>query len=101
VLSTQATNLNQRIQGNVGVNQATEEQLFSSLQADINSMSSTGSSVAARALALSPAGYPGNQGELSTLKVELGDSANLPTAGHQEVTNISTCLADDQTSQTC
>ncbi len=101
VLSTQATNLGQTIQANVGVNQATEEQILGNLQADINSMKSTGSSIAARALALSPSGYPGNQGELSSLKVQLGDSASLPTSGHGDVTSISNCLNDDQTSQAC
>ena len=40
VLSTQATNLGQTIQANVGVNQATEEQILGNLQADINSMKS-------------------------------------------------------------
>jgi hypothetical protein len=101
VLGTQASSLSTRIEANVGVNQAAESQMLGNLQGDIASMNSTGTSVAARALALSPSGYPGNQGELASLKSELSASSSLPTWGHQDVTSISTCLADDQTSQTC
>jgi hypothetical protein len=101
LLSTQAASLSTRIQANVGVNQANEEQTLGNLQGDITSMNSTGSSVAAQALALSPSGFPGNQGEMASLNSELSASSGLPTSGHQEVASISTCLADDQVPQTC
>ena len=106
LLTDQYTSLNKRVQANIGLNeitnQTTEGTLLNDLLGDISSMNSIGSSVAAQALALSPSGYPGNQGEMDTLKSELSSAnSGVATAGHQDATAIGNCLTADQAQALC
>jgi hypothetical protein len=55
-------------------------------------------------LQITPAGYPGNQATLTTLKADLTNVENGAAAsGHSDVSALQTCLSDDTMSppQTC
>jgi hypothetical protein len=104
VLSNQATRLSNQSQSVAGTNQAQEGQLLSSLEGDVATMQSVGSSVFGEVLALTPSGYPGNQTTLGSLKAELTNAeAGAASLARQDATDISTCIADDQAlpPQTC
>ena len=65
-------------------------------------MNSTGSTVFTQVLELTPAGYPGNQATLNTLKTDLTNVENGAAASaHNDVSALSTCLDDDADQQTC
>ncbi|MGA9113878.1 MAG: hypothetical protein WB802_08795 [Candidatus Dormiibacterota bacterium] len=101
LISNQAHNLGSQI-SSTATNQATESQLLSSIQSDVAAMNSTGSTVFTQVLELTPAGYPGNQATLNTLKTDLTNVENGAAASaHNDVSALSTCLDDDADQQTC
>ena len=103
LMSNQVQSLGGRISP-TATNQATESQLLSSIQSDIAAMNSTGNAVFSQVLQITPAGYPGNQATLNTLKADLTNVENGAAAsGHTDVSALQTCLGDDSMSppQTC
>jgi hypothetical protein len=101
-LAGQASILNNAIQSQAGINQSTELSDLGNLDAAVTTMQAIGSAVFGGALALSPSGFPGNQGTLDSLKSELiGAEAGAAASGRTEAATITTCLADDLTSTTC
>jgi hypothetical protein len=103
LMSNQVQSLGGRISP-TATNQATESQLLSSIQGDIAAMNSTGNAVFSQVLQITPAGYPGNQATLNTLKADLTNVENGAAAsGHTDVSALQTCLGDDSISppQTC
>jgi hypothetical protein len=103
LISSQEQGLASRVAAqNPDPNGQTEEGLLSSIQSDVAAMNSTGSTVFTQVLEITPAGYPGNQGTLNTLKTDLTNAENgEATSGHNDVSALQTCLGDDPNGQTC
>jgi hypothetical protein len=101
LMSGQVQNLSDQISP-TATNQQTESGLVSSIQADIAAMNATGSSVFTQVLEITPAGYPGNQATLNTLKADVTNADNGAAAsGRNDVSQLQTCLTDDETTQSC
>jgi hypothetical protein len=103
-LTTHASSLNSQIRSQAGLNEGQETQLIADLNNQVATMQTTGNEVFATALGLTPAGYPGNQSTLNSLKSELtAVEGGAALAGREDAANISTCLGDDTLSppQTC
>ena len=101
LMSGQVQNLSDQISP-TATNQQTESGLVSSIQADIAAMNATGSSVFTQVLEITPAGYPGNQATLNTLKADVTNADNGAAAsGRNDVSQLQTCLTDDKTTQSC
>ena len=103
LISGQEQNLGRQISP-TSTNQATESQYLSDIQSDVGAMNSTGNAVFSQVLQITPAGYPGNQAALTTLKADLTNVENGAAAsGHSDVSALQTCLSDDTMSppQTC
>lgn len=98
LMSSQAQNLGGQISP-TATNQSTESQLVSSIQSDLAAMNSTGNAVFTQVLQITPAGYPGNQATLSTLKTDLTNVENGSAAsGRTDVTRLGSCISDDNQS---
>ncbi len=85
-------------------NYSTEKALLARVESQASAMQSTARALFSQVLQLTPAGYPANVGQLQALKgEELGTENGPASSARAELSQITTCMADDGSSppRTC